>query len=153
MDHLDQILKPTFCWWRTECNWKYLQRSIYSDQRFKKISHNHFEKVKRSQCREGDIIIAKIGEYCYVVFDELNSESVISGNCCKLTVFEVNRILSIFFCYFYGLKGSSNLKLIRWDNLHFIRCDQQSTNPPSTKKWTESQIINFLTKDYVTTTG
>ena len=62
--------------------------SFIQSRPFKKISNNHFEKVKRSQCKTGDIIIAKIGEYYGMssVLPELNSDCVISGNSCKLTV-------------------------------------------------------------------
>ena len=68
--------------------------SFIQTREFKKISESHFEKVKRSQCRTGDIIISKIGDYYGMssVPPESNCDSVISGNSCKLTVSEtINR--------------------------------------------------------------
>ena len=56
---------------------------------FKKISKNHFKKIKRSECNENDIIIAKIGD-CGIsaILPKLDNPSVISGNCCKLKISE-----------------------------------------------------------------
>ena len=121
--------------------------SFIQTRDFKKISHNHFEKVKRSQCREGDIIIAKIGEYYGMcsVLPKLNSESVISGNCCKLTVSaEVNRDFVHLFLLFLRSKGVIQLE-VNQTGQPFISLDVinnlQILLPPKNE---QNQIINFL---------
>jgi type I restriction enzyme S subunit len=55
---------------------------------FKTISREHFETIKRSSCKGGDIIISKIGANFGMsgILPELNREAVISGNSLKLTI-------------------------------------------------------------------
>ena len=55
---------------------------------FKTISNEHFETIKRSECVEGDIIIAKIGANYGMAGElpKLDKKSVVSGNSLKLTL-------------------------------------------------------------------
>jgi len=57
-------------------------------RKFKTITEEHFETIKRSQCKEGDIIISKIGEYYGMsgILPKLDKKSVISGNSISLTL-------------------------------------------------------------------
>lgn len=67
----------------------FITKGIFKKVRkFKKISLEHFQKIKRSSCEEGDIIIAKIGEYYGMssILPDLKALTVISGNSCKLKV-------------------------------------------------------------------
>ncbi len=59
---------------------------IYKD--FKTITKEHFETIKRSECVEGDIIIAKIGANYGMAGElpRLDKQSVVSGNSLKLTL-------------------------------------------------------------------
>jgi type I restriction enzyme, S subunit len=59
---------------------------------FNTISKSHFEKIKRSECVEGNIIIAKIGEYYGMcgILPKLDKKSVVSGNSISLKVSEKN---------------------------------------------------------------
>lgn len=59
-------------------------------RKFKTITEEHFETIKRSQCKEGDIIISKIGEYYGMsgILPKLDKKSVISGNSLSLTLNE-----------------------------------------------------------------
>ena len=65
---------------------------------FKTISNEHFETIKRSECNEKDIIIAKIGA-SYGMCAELpylDKKSVVSGNSLKITL-DNNKILNEIF--------------------------------------------------------
>lgn len=55
---------------------------------FKTITSEHFETIKRSECVENDIIIAKIGANFGMsgVLPKLDKPSVVSGNSLKLTI-------------------------------------------------------------------
>lgn len=69
---------------------------IFKD--FKTISNEHFETIKRSECNEKDIIIAKIGA-SYGMCAELpylDKKSVVSGNSLKITL-DNNKILNEIF--------------------------------------------------------
>jgi type I restriction enzyme, S subunit len=57
-------------------------------RKFKMITAEHFETVKRSECSEGDIIIAKIGEYygMCAILPKLEKRTVVSGNSITLSV-------------------------------------------------------------------
>ena len=61
---------------------------------FKTISQGHFEKIRRSECFEGDIIISKIGEYYGMssVLPNLGRPTVISGNSCRLKISSKNDV-------------------------------------------------------------
>lgn len=54
----------------------------------KTITEEHFETIKRSECKENDIIIAKIGAYfgMAAVLPKLDKKSVVSGNSLKITL-------------------------------------------------------------------
>lgn len=58
------------------------------ERALKTITKEHFEKVKRSQVKHGDIVIAKIGANFGMVsvMTNLSKPSVVSGNSMKLTV-------------------------------------------------------------------
>jgi type I restriction enzyme S subunit len=61
---------------------------IIDVSKLKKVSRNHFEIIKRSSTKGGDIIIAKIGARygCSSILPELDKDAVVSGNSLKLTV-------------------------------------------------------------------
>ena len=58
--------------------------------KLKKVSKRHFETIKRSSTKGGDIILAKIGARygSSSILPELDKEAVVSGNSLKLTVNE-----------------------------------------------------------------
>ena len=69
---------------------------IYKD--FKTITKEHFETIKRSECKAKDIIIAKIGAN-YGMSGELpllHNPSVVSGNSLKITLDNKKYLNSIF---------------------------------------------------------
>ena len=68
--------------------------SFQQTREFKTISKNHFEKIRRSECFEGDIIIAKIGEYYGMssILPDLGRETVVSGNSCRLKISSNNNV-------------------------------------------------------------
>ncbi|WP_291071284.1 restriction endonuclease subunit S [Empedobacter sp. UBA5637] len=55
---------------------------------FKTISFEHFLTVKRSECKDGDLIIAKIGANfgMSAILPKLDKPSLVSGNTLKLTI-------------------------------------------------------------------
>lgn len=55
---------------------------------FRTITKEHFQTVKRSQCKENDIIIAKIGANfgMSAILPWLDKPSLVSGNTLKLTI-------------------------------------------------------------------
>lgn len=57
------------------------------NREFKTITYEHFETVNRSECREADIIIAKIGANFGMsgILPKLDKRSLVSGNTLKLT--------------------------------------------------------------------
>lgn len=61
-------------------------------QKLKTISFSHFETIERSECRENDIIIAKIGARygSSAILPKLEKRAVVSGNSLKLTVDTTN---------------------------------------------------------------
>ena len=71
---------------------------IYKD--FKTITKEHFKTINRSECVEGDIIIAKIGaKYgMAAILPKLDKKSVVSGNSLKLTLDE-SKMLSKYFVF------------------------------------------------------
>lgn len=58
------------------------------EEKLKRISEQHFSTIARSEAREGDIIIAKIGARYGMssILPMLSSKAVVSGNSLKLTV-------------------------------------------------------------------
>lgn len=71
---------------------------VYRD--FKTISKEHFKTIQRSECREGDIIIAKIGMNFGMAGElpKLDKHSVVSGNSLKLTL-DRNKMRNLLFVY------------------------------------------------------
>lgn len=61
---------------------------LLDTSKLKKISKNHYETIKRSSAKGGDIIIAKIGARygSSSILPEVDKKAVISGNSLKLTV-------------------------------------------------------------------
>lgn len=61
-------------------------------QMLKTISFSHFATIERSECRENDIIIAKIGARygSSAILPKLEKRAVVSGNSLKLTVDTTN---------------------------------------------------------------
>ncbi len=59
-------------------------------RKFKTITNDHFQTIKRSACSGGDIIIAKIGAHYGMagILPDLDKPAVVSGNSLKLTVNE-----------------------------------------------------------------
>lgn len=67
---------------------------------FKTISEQHFETIKRSECKAKDIIIAKIGANYGMAGElpELGKKAVVSGNSLKITL-DNGKILNSIFVY------------------------------------------------------
>lgn len=85
---------------------------ILSD--FKKITEEHFETIRRSEAKAGDIIIAKIGFNYGMsgILPELGALSVVSGNSLKLTVNEKENITKYIHYLFLYLKKEGAFELI-----------------------------------------
>ncbi len=67
-------------------------------KKFKTITQEHFETIRRSECRANDIIIAKIGAN-YGMAGELpilDKPSVVSGNSLKITLDNTKMLNSVF---------------------------------------------------------
>ncbi|MCU0472500.1 MAG: restriction endonuclease subunit S [Bacteroidales bacterium] len=66
----------------------FITKGYFKIKEFKTITREHFETIKRSECQEDDIIIAKIGAYYGMsgILPKLEKKSVVSGNSLKLTV-------------------------------------------------------------------
>ena len=77
---------------------------------FKEISLEHFKTIKRSECKAGDIIIAKIGAKYGMGAElpKLDKPSVVSGNSLKITL-DNTKILNRNYSA-VGADESSNLK-------------------------------------------
>lgn len=75
---------------------------VYKD--FKTISKKHFNTIQRSECREGDIIIAKIGMNFGMAGElpKLDKPSVVSGNSLKLTL-DRNKMRNQLFVYLFSV--------------------------------------------------
>ncbi len=67
---------------------EFATRGTFDETKLKQITFEHFQSIKRSQTREGDIIIAKIGANFGLsnILPPLSKEAVVSGNSMKLTV-------------------------------------------------------------------
>ncbi len=91
-----------------------ITKGQFIEKQFKTISQEHFETIKRSECKEGDIIISKIGANYGMsgILTDLGRQAVVSGNSMKLTVDKKRcNIEFIHFCLLF-LKTSGVLKLI-----------------------------------------
>lgn len=81
---------------------------------FKTISLEHFETVKRSECKARDIIIAKIGANFGMsgILPELDKPSLVSGNTLKLTIDENCYDLEFIHLQLLNLKTSGEIDLL-----------------------------------------
>ena len=68
---------------------------------FKEITLSHFKTIERSECKAGDIIIAKIGAKFGMAAElpKLAKKSVVSGNSLKITLNQKKMINTLFVCY------------------------------------------------------
>lgn len=75
----------------------------------KTITEEHFETIKRSECKENDIIIAKIGAYygMAAVLPKLDKKSVVSGNSLKITL-DNNIMLNDIFVHLMACSKKQN---------------------------------------------
>jgi type I restriction enzyme S subunit len=82
----------------------FITTGIFIHKKLKSISQKHFETINRSECKEGDIIIAKIGANYGMAAElpKLDKQSVVSGNSLKITL-NPEIILSDIFVKFLGL--------------------------------------------------
>ena len=66
----------------------FITSGSFITRKFKTISKDHFETIKRSESKGGDIIISKIGANFGMsgILPFLDKQSVVSGNSLKLTV-------------------------------------------------------------------
>ena len=80
---------------------------VYKD--FKTISKEHFETIKRSQCKAHDIIIAKIGANYGMAGElpDLGKLSVVSGNSLKITLDNSKMLNTIFVNAMNSAKNNS----------------------------------------------
>lgn len=80
----------------------------------KTITKDHFETVQRSECKQNDIIIAKIGANFGTsgILPKLNKPSLVSGNTLKLTVNEEMYDLKLIHLQLLNLKTSGEIDLL-----------------------------------------
>jgi len=66
----------------------FITTGVFINKEFKTITKKHFETIKRSSCKAGDIIIAKIGANYGMAAElpVLEKEAVVSGNSLKITL-------------------------------------------------------------------
>lgn len=81
---------------------------------FRTITKEHFQTVKRSQCRENDIIIAKIGANfgMSAILPKLDKPSLVSGNTLKLTINRKKYDLKFIHYVFLYLKESGQIDIL-----------------------------------------
>ncbi len=81
---------------------------------FKTISLNHFYTVNRSECKENDIIIAKIGANfgMSAILPNLDKRTLVSGNTLKLTVNRKKYFLKYIHFSFLYLKESGQIDIL-----------------------------------------
>jgi len=81
---------------------------------FKTISLNHFYTVNRSECKEDDIIIAKIGANygMSAILPKLDKRTLVSGNTLKLTVNRKKYFLKYIHFSFLYLKESGQIDIL-----------------------------------------
>ncbi len=86
----------------------------YVEREFKTITLEHFETIRRSECKAGDIIIAKIGANYGMsgILPELGKPAVVSGNSLKLTVNPDRHFNKFIQLQLLALKANGALKLI-----------------------------------------
>ncbi|MCP5276307.1 MAG: restriction endonuclease subunit S [Burkholderiales bacterium] len=80
----------------------------------KTISYNHFESIRRSETKEGDIIIAKIGAQFgkSAILGSIDKPAVVSGNSMKLTIDD--EICETLWAYWqlFNLKANGKIDLL-----------------------------------------
>lgn len=81
-------------------------------KRFKTITKEHFETIKRSECKPGDIILAKIGANYGMsgILPYLDKPAVVSGNSLKLTVDSKLNLTEFVHFSLLALKRSGELE-------------------------------------------
>ena len=81
---------------------------------FRTITKEHFQTVKRSQCKENDIIIAKIGANfgMSAILPKLDKPSLVSGNTLKLTINRKKYFLKFIHYVFLYLKESYQIDIL-----------------------------------------
>ncbi len=63
-------------------------RGKLNEEELKQIEYDHYETIKRSETKAGDIIISKIGAYFGLnnILPEISKKAVVSGNSMKLSI-------------------------------------------------------------------
>lgn len=76
----------------------FISTGVFIYKEFKTITNEHFATINRSECKAGDVIIAKIGANFGMAGElpVLDKPSVVSGNSLKITL-EQQRILNYLF--------------------------------------------------------
>ena len=89
---------------------------VYKD--FKTISMEHFETIRRSECKANDVIIAKIGANYGMagILPLLDKPSVVSGNSLKITLDDNKMMNSIFVYLMLSSKWNNGFKGLVQEN-------------------------------------
>ncbi len=89
---------------------------VYKD--FKTISMEHFETIRRSECKANDVIIAKIGANYGMagILPLLDKPSVVSGNSLKITLDDNKMMNSIFVYLMMSSKWNNGFKGLVQEN-------------------------------------
>lgn len=87
---------------------------FHKKREMKTITNDHFETVLRSECKQNDIIIAKIGANFGMsgILPKLDKPSLVSGNTLKLTVNEEMYDLKLIHLQLLNLKTSGEIDLL-----------------------------------------
>lgn len=87
---------------------------FFMHREFRTITKEHFQTVKRSQCKENDIIIAKIGANfgMSAILPPLDKPSLVSGNTLKLTINRKKYDLKFIHYVFLYLKESGQIDIL-----------------------------------------
>ena len=120
---------------------------------FKTISYDHFCTIKRSECKGGDVIIAKIGANYGMCAEmpQLDKPSVVSGNSLKITIDEtkINKFLFVREMElakkcgaFHNIVGSTAQPALSLGGLNDFRL----AVPPIEM---QESITNYIEKEYV----
>lgn len=123
----------------------------FLDKEFKSISKEHFETISRSQCIEGDVIIAKIGANFGMgaILPKLDKLSVISGNSLKITLNDkkINKQYFVHLLSVYKKRGgfieivnASAQPALSLGGLNLLKMPLPSLNE-------QNSIIEFLNKE------
>ena len=120
----------------------------FKAEKIKTITETHFKTIARSECKENDVIIAKIGAKFGIGAElpKLDKKSVVSGNSLKITLNQ-NVILNYIFINYLGLAkelgGYCNIvkenaqPAISLENLNNIRFPVPPLN-------TQKRIVDIL---------